>query len=101
MMDNLEVALGAYVGPSMAIILVTIFALFYQQRRSVKEFEQGGNYTKLEQTVTELLPNGNRVEVPSSEGEGRFNIRSMAFVYLIYVFLIGTTEIIGVGLLGN
>ena len=101
MMENLEVALGAYVGPSMAIILVTIFALFYQQRRSVKEFEQGGNYTKLEQTVTELLPNGNRVEVPSSEGEGRFNIRSMAFVYLIYVFLIGTTEIIGVGLLGN
>ena len=33
---ELEVALGAYVGPSMAIILVTIFALFYQQRRSVR-----------------------------------------------------------------
>ena len=34
-------------------------------------------------------------------GEGRFNIRSMAFVYLIYVILVGTTEIVGVGLLGN
>ena len=62
MMENLEVALGAYVGPSMAIILVTIFALFYQQRRSVKEFEQGGNYTMLEQTVTTLTDSGERVE---------------------------------------
>ena len=101
MMENLEVALGSYVGPSMAIILVTIFALVYQQRRSVKEFEQGGNYTTLEQTVTELLPDGNRIEIPNNDGEGRFNFRSMAFVYLIYVILIGATEIVGVGLLGN
>ena len=101
MMENLEVALGDYVGPSMAIILVTIFALFYQQRCSVKEFEQGGNYTTLEQTVTKLMPDGQRVEVPTDEGEGRFNLRSMAFVYLIYVILVGTTEIVGVGLLGN
>ena len=101
MMENLEVALGSYVGPSMAIILVTVFALFYQQRRSVKEFEQGGDYTTLEQTVTTLLPDGQRVEIPTDSGEGRFNIRSMAFVYLLYVILVGTTEILGVGLLGN
>ena len=54
----------------MAIILVTIFALFYQQRRSVKEFEQGGNYTMLEQTVTTLTDNGERVEIPVEQGEG-------------------------------
>ena len=89
MMENLEVALGAYVGPSMAIILVTIFALFYQQRRSVKEFEQGGNYTMLEQTVTTLTDNGERVEIPVEQGEGRFNVRSMMFVYLIYAVLVG------------
>ena len=100
MMENLEVALGAYVGPSMAIILVTIFALFYQQRRSVKEFEQGGNYTMLEQTVTTLTENGERIEVPAEQGEGRFNVRSMMFVYLIYAVLVGSTEILGVGLLG-
>ena len=100
MMENLEVALGAYVGPSMAIILVTIFALFYQQRRSVKEFEQGGNYTMLEQTVTKLTDSGERVEVPVEQGEGRFNVRSMMFVYLIYAVLVGSTEILGVGLLG-
>ena len=47
------------------------------------------------------MPNGQRVEVPTDEGEGRFNLRSMAFVYLIYVILVGTTEIVGVGLLGN
>jgi len=100
MMGNFETALGVYVGPSMAVILVTIFALFYQQRRSVKEFEQGGNYTTLEQTVTMLTPEGQRVEIPTEDGEGRFNVRSMLFVYLIYAVLMGSTEILGLGLLG-
>lgn len=99
MMQNLEVALGTYVGPSMAIIIVTVVALIYQQRRSVKEFEQGGNYTMLEQTVTKLTENGDRVEVPVEQGESRFNVRSMLFVYLIYAVLVGSTEILGVGLL--
>ena len=53
----------------------------------------------LEQTVTTLTDNGERVEVPVEQSESRFNIRSMMFVYLIYAVLVGSTEILGVGLL--
>ena len=72
--------------------------LVFQQRRNIASFEQGGSYTTLERSLLEFSPTGERIEVPDKGSESRFGFRSMLTVYLIYVMLIGTAEILGVGL---
>lgn len=98
MMSEFNEALAVYVGPSLAVIIGTMVVLVFQQRRNIAAFEQGGSYTTLERSILQFSPTGERIEVPDKESESRFGFRSMLTVYLIYVMLIGTAEILGVGL---
>jgi hypothetical protein len=99
MMTQFNEALAVYVGPSMAVIIGTIMVLMFQSKRNVAAFESGGSYTTFERSVVARAATGERIEVPDSTTESRFGLRSMMMVYLIYVMLIGSAELLGVGLL--
>ena len=99
MMSQFNEALAVYVGPSMAVIIGTVLVLVFQSKRNVASFEQGGTYTTLERSVLERTPTGERVEIPDLSNESRFGFRSMMLVYLVYVVLVGSVEILGAGLL--
>lgn len=80
-------ALGAYLGPSLGVIVGTIVFLIYQSNKNVHEFTQNGNYNTSERTQAIRLEDGRIYETDGHIEPGRNAVGYIAIAYLIVVIL--------------
>tara|TARA_B100000579_G_C22678446_1_gene779104 strand:- start:308 stop:694 length:387 start_codon:yes stop_codon:yes gene_type:complete len=83
-------ALGAFFGPSLGVILGTLIFLIYQDRKNVKEFSFGKNYSTSERTTLVKGADGRYTQVESNIEKGR---NPVLFVAMLYFAIILISEI--------
>lgn len=83
-------ALGAYFGPSLGVIIGTTIFLIYQDRKNVREFTAGQNYSTSESTTLVKGQDGRYNHVETNIEKGR---NPVIFVAMLYVAIILISEI--------
>lgn len=83
-------ALGVFFGPSLGVIVGTLIFLIYQDRKNVKTFSYGKNYSKSERTTLVKDANGRYTQVESNIEKGR---NPVLFVAMLYFAIILISEI--------
>ena len=83
-------ALGAFFGPSLGVIIGTTLFLIYQDRKNVKEFTAGQNYSTSESTTLVKGADGRYTHVETNIEKGR---NPVIFVTMLYVAIILLSEI--------
>lgn len=83
-------ALGAFMGPSMGIIVGTFVFMIYQSKKNENEFTQGGNYLTSEATAIIRGEDGRLQQVESSVEKGR---NPAFFIAMLYGIIILMSEI--------
>ena len=90
MWNEFNTALGAFLGPSLGIIVGTIVFMLYQSKINEIEFTQGGNYLTSEATAIVRDSDGRLQQVESSIEKGR---NPTFFIAMIYGMVILMSEI--------
>ena len=80
-------ALGTLFGPSIGVIIGTLVFLIYQDRKNVKEFTFGQDYTTSESTTLVKGKDGRYTQVDSDVEKGRNPVMFIAMVYFA-IFLV-------------
>ena len=83
-------ALGVYFGPSLGVIIGTTVFLIYQDRKNVREFTAGQNYSTSESTTLVKGQDGRYNHVETNIEKGR---NPVIFVAMLYVAIILISEI--------
>lgn len=83
-------ALGVFFGPSLGVIVGTLIFLIYQDRKNVKTFSSGKNYSKAERTTLVKGADGRYTQVESNIEKGR---NPVLFVAMLYFAIILISEI--------
>ena len=83
-------ALGVFFGPSLGVIVGTLIFLIYQDRKNVKTFSTGKNYSKAERTTLVKGADGRYTQVESNIEKGR---NPVLFVAMLYFAIILISEI--------
>ena len=83
-------ALGVFFGPSLGVIVGTLIFLIYQDRKNVKTFSTGKNYSKSERTTLVKGADGRYTQVESNIEKGR---NPVLFVAMLYFAIILISEI--------
>ena len=83
-------ALGVFFGPSLGVIVGTLIFLIYQDRKNVKTFSSGKNYSKSERTTLVKGADGRYTQVESNIEKGR---NPVLFVAMLYFAIILISEI--------
>ena len=83
-------ALGVFFGPSLGVIVGTLIFLIYQDRKNVKTFSTGKNYSKSERTTLVNGADGRYTQVESNIEKGR---NPVLFVAMLYFAIILISEI--------
>ena len=83
-------ALGVFFGPSLGVIVGTLIFLIYQDRKNVKQFSYGKNYSKSERTTIVKGAEGRYTQVESNIEKGR---NPVLFVAMLYFAIILISEI--------
>lgn len=90
MWNEFNTALGAFLGPSLGIIVGTFVFMAYQSKKNENEFTQGGNYLTSEATAIVRDGEGRLQQVESSIEKGR---NPTFFIAMIYFMVILMSEI--------
>lgn len=80
-------ALGAFFGPSLGVIIGTLIFLIYQDRKNVKEFSSGKNYSTSERTILVKGADGRYTQVESNIEKGRNPVLFVAILYFTIVLI--------------
>ena len=80
-------ALGAFFGPSLGVIVGTLIFLIYQDRKNVKTFSYGKNYSKSERTTLVKDANGRYTQVESNIEKGRNPVLFIAMLYFAIILI--------------
>ncbi|MBR96011.1 MAG: hypothetical protein CMA81_04250 [Euryarchaeota archaeon] len=80
-------ALGTLFGPSIGVIIGTLVFLIYQDRKNVKEFTFGQDYTTSESTTLVKGKDGRYTQVDSDVEKGRNPVMFIAMIYFA-IFLV-------------
>ena len=83
-------ALGTLFGPSLGVIIGTTVFLIYQDRKNVKEFTAGQNYSTSESTTLIKGVDGRYTHVETNIEKGR---NPVMFVAMLYFAIILFSEI--------
>tara|TARA_B100000927_G_C16406763_1_gene445657 strand:- start:243 stop:629 length:387 start_codon:yes stop_codon:yes gene_type:complete len=83
-------ALGAFFGPSLGVIIGTLTFLIYQDRKNVKEFTAGQNYSTSESTTLVKGQDGRYTHVETNIEKGR---NPVLFIAMLYFSIILISEI--------
>ena len=79
-------ALGNFFGPSLGVIIGTLIFLIYQDRKNVKEFTAGQNYSTSESTTLVKGHDGRYSHVETNIEKGRNPVIFIAMLYFAIVF---------------
>ena len=80
-------ALGNFFGPSLGVIIGTLIFLIYQDRKNVKEFTAGQNYSTSESTTLVKGPDGRYTHAEYNIEKGRNPVLFVAIVYFAIILL--------------
>ena len=80
-------ALGTVFGPSLGVIVGTLVFLLYQDRKNVKEFTAGQNYSTSESTTLVKGPDGRYTHAEYNIENGRNPVLFVAIVYFAIILL--------------
>ena len=80
-------ALGVFFGPSLGVIVGTLIFLIYQDRKNVKTFSYGKNYSKSERTTLVKDANGRYTQVESNIEKGRNPVLVIAMLYFAIILI--------------
>ena len=80
-------ALGVFFGPSLGVIVGTLIFLIYQDRKNVKTFSYGKNYSKSERTTLVKDANGRYTQVESNIEKGRNPVLFIAMLYFAIILI--------------
>ena len=80
-------ALGVFFGPSLGVIVGTLIFLIYQDRKNVKTFSTGKNYSKSERTTLVKDANGRYTQVESNIEKGRNPVLFIAMLYFAIILI--------------
>ena len=80
-------ALGTFFGPSLGVIVGTLVFLLYQDRKNVKEFTAGQNYSTSESTTLVKGPDGRYTHAEYNIEKGRNPVLFVAIVYFAIILL--------------
>ena len=80
-------ALGVFFGPSLGVIVGTLIFLIYQDRKNVKTFTYGKNYSKSERTTLVKDANGRYTQVESNIEKGRNPVLFIAMLYFAIILI--------------
>ena len=80
-------ALGVFFGPSLGVIVGTLIFLIYQDRKNVKTFSYGKNYSKSERTTLVKGADGRYSQVESNIEDGRNPVLFIAMLYFAIILI--------------
>ena len=80
-------ALGVFFGPSLGVIVGTLIFLIYQDRKNVKTFSTGKNYSKSERTTLVKGADGRYTQVESNIEKGRNPVLFIAMLYFAIILI--------------
>ena len=79
--------LGVFFCPSLGVIVGTLIFLIYQDRKNVKTFSYGKNYSKSERTTLVKDANGRYTQVESNIEKGRNPVLFIAMLYFAIILI--------------
>ena len=80
-------ALGAFFGPSLGVIVGTLVFLIYQDRKNVREFTAGQNYSTSESTTLVKGADGRYTHAEYNIEKGRNPVIFVAIIYFAIVLI--------------
>ncbi len=87
MWTEFNTALGAFLGPSLGIIVGTFVFMIFQSKKNEHEFTQGGNYLTSEATAIVRDSEGRLQQIESEVEKGRNPTFFIAGVYFLIILM--------------